>query len=191
MARPREFNEQTAIDQALTIFCKQGYKGSSLQDLIQAMGISKSSFYETFDSKHELFLTTLKRFHETRAIYNFIDSDFKLPAKTIIINLFRSIIDSIINGKGGCLFGNCAVEFSRADPQVTAQITRGIKQLELTFSQILVHGQKNREISKKLNIEITACHLMTTFYGLQIMANAGLSREALDEIAINAVAILD
>ena len=191
MVRPREFNEQTAIDQALIIFCKQGYKGSSLQDLIRAMGISKSSFYETFGSKHEFFLNILRRFHETSAIYNFVDPNFTRPAKIIIMNLFRCIIDSIMDGKGGCLFGNCAVEFSDTNPQVTAEIAHGVKQLEQTFSDILKYGQKNAEIPKRLNVQTTARQLIVTFYGLQVMANTGLTREALNEIAANAITILD
>lgn len=192
MVRPREFDTQTAVDQALCVFRKQGYKGSSLHDLIRAMSISKSSFYETFGSKYELFLATLTRFHETEAVYHFTDLKNDIPAKTMIAGMFRQLIDSVINGKGGCMFGNSAVEFSGTDPEVTAQIANGIKQLEQVFYQILMREQKNGEIlSVKHNIRTTARQLTATFYGLQIMANANLNREMLNDIASNAVAMLD
>jgi len=191
MVRPREFDTQTAIDQALRVFRKQGYKGSSLHDLIRAMGISKSSFYETFGSKYELFLTTLIRFHKTEAIYQFTDPTINIPAKSLISDMFRQLIDSVINGTGGCMFGNSAVEFSGTDPKVTAQIANGINQLEEVFYQILMREQKNRTISAQHNLRNIARQLTATFYGLQVMANANLNREVLNEIASNATAILD
>ena len=191
MVRPRKFDTQTAVDQALCVFRKQGYKGSSLHDLIRAMGISKSSFYETFSSKYELFLTTLIRYHETEAIYQLIDPNIDIPAKTMITDIFRQLIDNVIEGKGGCMFGNCAVEFSNTDQEVTARIANGIKQLEQMFYQILMCEQKNGEISEKRNIRATARQLTATFYGLQIMANANLNRELLNEIASNAVEMMD
>lgn len=191
MVRPREFDPQIAIDRALSVFRKQGYKGSSLQDLIRAMGISKSSFYETFGSKYELFLTTLTRFHHTDAIYQTTITNVDIPAKTMITDMFNQLIDSVINGEGGCLFGNSAVEFSSTDTEVTAQITNGIKRLEQLFYQILMRKHINGEIWAKHNIQTTARQLTTTFYGLQIMANANIDRKVLDEIVSNAVAILD
>ena len=191
MVRPREFDTQTAVDQALCVFRKQGYKGSSLLDLIRAMGISKSSFYETFGSKYELFLTTLVRFHETGAIYQLIDPNIDIPAKTIITGIFRQLIDNVIEGKGGCMFGNCAIEFSNTDQEVTARIANGIKQLEQMFYQILMCEPKNGKIPEKHKLRATARLLTATFYGLQTMANANLDQEILNEIASNAVAMLD
>ncbi len=191
MPRPREFNTQTVIDQALCVFRKQGYKGSSLQDLIRAMGISKSSFYETFGSKYALFLTALSRFDETEAIYQFVDPNLDIPAKTMITDVFTQLIDSVVEGKGGCLYGNCAIEFSNADQEVISKISNGINQLDAMFQKILIMGQKNGEFSKENNIQNTAQQLTTTFYGLQIMANANFDGAALNKIILNAVAELD
>lgn len=191
MVRPREFETQIAVDQALYVFQRKGYKGSSLHDLISAMNISKSSFYETFGSKHELLLTTLNRFHETKAVYCYRDSVNTGSVKNIIADIFRDLINHVSEGKGGCLFGSCAIEFSDTDPAVTTQIARGIKHLEQFFYQILMRGQKNAEISDKHNMRATALQLTTTFYGLQIMANANLDRDILDEIITHSIEIFD
>jgi TetR/AcrR family transcriptional repressor of nem operon len=190
MVRPREFETEVAVDQALSVFQKKGYKGSSLQDLISAMNISKSSFYETFGSKHDLFLTTLARFHKTKAVYCFIDPT-SIPAKSIIADIFRGLIESVVEGKGGCMFGSSAIEFANSDPEITVQITNGIERLEQLFFQVLVRGQKNTEISDKHNIQIIAKQLTTMFYGLQIMANANLDGDVLDEIVSQTVAMLE
>ena len=66
MGRPREFNAEQALEQAMEVFWARGYEATSLQDLIGAMEISKSSFYEAFGSKRELFLSAIGHYIDTR-----------------------------------------------------------------------------------------------------------------------------
>ena len=61
MARPREFSTDDALGQAMDMFWSKGYQATTLGDLTRAMGISKSSFYDTFGSKHALYLSSLER----------------------------------------------------------------------------------------------------------------------------------
>ncbi len=62
MARPREFSTDDALGQAMDVFWSKGFQATTLGDLTRAMGISKSSFYGTFGSKHELYLSSLERY---------------------------------------------------------------------------------------------------------------------------------
>ncbi|MCH7554884.1 MAG: TetR family transcriptional regulator, partial [Proteobacteria bacterium] len=64
-ARPREFDTTQALDRAMRVFWAQGYDATSLCDLLCAMGLSKSSLYETFGSKHELYLAALDHYNRT------------------------------------------------------------------------------------------------------------------------------
>ena len=89
------------------------------------------------------------------------------------------------------MFGTSAVEFSGADSEVTSRIAKGIKQLEQLFHEVLMRDRKNGAISAKHNLRTTARQLTATFYGLQVMANANMNREELDQIASNAVKMLD
>ena len=65
MGRPREFDEINVLERAMEAFWARGYDGTSLQDLLLVMGLSKSSFYETFGSKHDLFLRALEHYTST------------------------------------------------------------------------------------------------------------------------------
>lgn len=179
MSRPKEFNEHAAIDKAMTLFRLQGYKGTSLQDLTKVMGISKSSFYDSFGSKRELYLSCLSRFHDTKAIYNYVDPKQNRAAKTVIKDIYLTVIDSVISGNGGCMFAGSAMEFSNSDANVTATIANGISHLEKMFQRLLKQGKKDGEFANNLNVKNASKNLISTFYGLQIMARTGADRQTL------------
>ncbi|HEX9701827.1 MAG TPA: TetR/AcrR family transcriptional regulator, partial [Rhodospirillales bacterium] len=65
MPRPREFETSEALNQAMQVFWTKGYEATSLADLIGAMNLSKSSFYDTFGSKHEVFLAAIEHYKQT------------------------------------------------------------------------------------------------------------------------------
>src|SRR5260370_36266445 len=60
--RPREFDADAALEQAMRLFWLKGYLGTSVSDLTEALGISRASLYAAFGSKDELFLAALERY---------------------------------------------------------------------------------------------------------------------------------
>ena len=191
MARARQFDGEKALEQALTLFRKQGYQASSLADLMKTMGLSRSSFYATFGSKHELFLATLASFDKTAAIYNVIEPDSGLPSKALLAQVFARAIASVIGGQGGCLFGNCAVEFSSADQPVLDHVTNGMQQLQEMFAEVIEIGQRKGDVPKDKSAQAIASNLVATYYGIQTMAKAGLSLDALKQVISQALLQLD
>src|ERR1700761_9480532 len=108
MARPREFDETEALTRARELFWRDGYAATSLAGLLDAMAISKSSFYETFGSKHELFLRALADYQDERASQVETQLARGPDARAAIEALFRNI------GHGeqakGCMSCNEAIE---------------------------------------------------------------------------------
>lgn len=62
MARPREFDTDTAVRAALYVFWRKGYAATTMKDLEQATGMGRMSLYNAFGSKEELFLAALERY---------------------------------------------------------------------------------------------------------------------------------
>ena len=62
MGRSKAFNEELVLDKAIEVFWAKGYEATSIQDLVDAMGIQRGSLYGTFGSKQELFLKSLDRY---------------------------------------------------------------------------------------------------------------------------------
>ena len=95
MARALEFDYDKAIARATRVFWKKGYSGTSLRDLLKAIGIGEGSFYNTLKSKKQLFLACLEHYNDTvgrrRGEALFSPSS----AKEGIRGFFKSVLDDL------------------------------------------------------------------------------------------------
>jgi len=62
VARPREFDRDEALAKAIKVFASHGFEGASTETLLNGMGISRQSMYDTFGDKRRLYLEALQRY---------------------------------------------------------------------------------------------------------------------------------
>ncbi len=194
MARPREFDSQDALEKAMDVFWAEGYEAASLADLIAAMGISKSSFYDTYGSKHELLLSALDHYNETvgRRATALILEHPEGP-KAGIAAALNSVLKQCHDpgGRRGCLIGNCAVELAPHDPAVAARVRHGGERLEDAFFQALRRGQALGEIPKRADARALARFLTCSLNGLAVMAKATAAPGTMEDAVRVALSTLD
>ena len=65
MARTKTFDPSVALEQAMAVFWLKGYEATSMQDLVEAMGINRASLYATFGDKRQLFLAAIAHYDAT------------------------------------------------------------------------------------------------------------------------------
>ncbi|MEX6505761.1 TetR/AcrR family transcriptional regulator [Jiella sp. M17.18] len=102
--RPREFDIDEALDKAIDLFWRQGYEGTSLADLVAAMGITKPSLYAAFGNKEELFRKAVDRYSEQRLAL--VDAIFDDPSSRRAIERFLMLFTGAEQPEGapcGCL----------------------------------------------------------------------------------------
>ncbi len=192
MARNQEFNTQDALEQAMRVFWDKGYKGASLNILLDAMDIGKGSFYATFGSKYALFLEALKLYRLKYAmVCEMRNIMHDLPAKKAIERVLVRVVDRIIEDKRCCMLGKTALEFLQSDAVIAEEIEAGVKQVEETFKQLVIRGQINQEISAEKDPELMAYFLTSVFYGLQITGSATQNRLALEGVIVSTLTLLD
>jgi len=104
MGRPREFDEQAALDAAMRVFWEKGFEGTSLDDLTAAMGINRSSLYSTFGDKEELFQRVMVRYGEGPMSY-ISEALAHSKARAVIEALLRTTVEFLADPKHprGCL----------------------------------------------------------------------------------------
>jgi AcrR family transcriptional regulator len=185
MARPVEFNRDEVLDRAMDIFWEKGYEATSLQDLIDSMDLSKSSFYNTFESKHNLFTETLRRYNDcmTRPLAEALNNS--VSGIDFIVSVFNEVIDQANTpiGMKGCFLMNTAAEFARNDPAIGDILESGFNKIEVIFLRAIEKAQSLGEIPNDKDASALANFLVCNMSGLKTMAKAGIKHTRLKHIA--------
>src|SRR5258708_21571234 len=104
--RPSVFGRDAALKEAMKLFWERGYQGTSFDDLIHAMGISASSFYNSFGSKEELYCEATQSYVESYGRWFFgILNDESTDTRTAFSRLFAATAEEFTRGAHtpGCI----------------------------------------------------------------------------------------
>lgn len=179
MGRPRTFDEESAVDRAMDLFWRKGYRGTTPQDLADAVGIGKGSLYNAFGSKRELFALTLDRYRDQQAVQ--VDQALEGPGsvKERIAAALELLIDMNFADpdRRGCLAVNTAAELAGFDEDATERVRAMFERTANTFLDVIRAGQASGEISRDLDPEALATHLLTTLVGVQLLSKTSRDPE--------------
>ncbi|MET9863019.1 TetR/AcrR family transcriptional regulator [Streptomyces smyrnaeus] len=196
MARPRLFDEERALDAAMRAFWEKGYEATSTQDLCEATGLGRSSIYNTFSSKHDLFQRALTRYVDAMTAQQLeILEDVERSALERIEALFARIIEQEFEQRRagrsiGCLSVNTTVELAARDPEVDRVLTRDLRVRLDALRAAIEAGQRAGEITADREPEALARFVNAVIGGMRVSAQGGADRPALKGIAATAVSAL-
>jgi len=193
MARPREFDTDSALERAMKAFWAKGYKATSLDELCAATGLSRSSLYAAFGGKRELLHRSLDRYQEQAAARVTAALARPGPVRGAIVAFVNDLIDRIVEGPGrrGCFIGNCAAELARGDRVTAARVRLGLERIEGLFRDALGRGQARGEIAATADVGSLARFLVAGIQGLRLVGKANPDRAALEGIAAVMLRCLD
>lgn len=167
--RPKIFNEQTAIHQAVDLFWRKGYEASSTDELIQVMGVQRGSFYHSFKSKRDLYILALDT-HENES-FNVFEKELNksdLPMK-VLKNAFLQLADCSDNEHMlGCFAGNTIAEFSGIDEELVNHAKKHLKRLEGIMVRQIRTSQQSGELKTKEDAVLLGRYLLNLWNGVNI-----------------------
>ncbi len=184
MARSKAFNEEEVLDKAVAVFWAKGYEATSMQDLVEAMGIQRGSLYATFGSKQQLFLQSLERYGKV-VVKQFLDIlESKVSAIESIELFFAQLVEHLLTAGPlrSCLVTNSAIERGLRDEATKQQVLHLLNALEMGFYKTLERAQKNGEISTELDLNKLANFLTSNMQGLLVMGKVCSERSVLEGI---------
>lgn len=197
MARHKEFNQDVVLDKAMKLFWQHGYEAASTRILLDGMGIGRGSFYDTFGSKHNLYLAALQRYQETSSgkIFASVNDPTlaaSLTATEKIERIFDTIIDEAMgpNGRWGCLLINTAVELAHIDKEVEKTSRLTVDMIEQIFHQLLTEAQEEGELSTDKDITQISHALVNTFLGIRVLAKMNPKRQLMQDSVDAALTML-
>lgn len=191
MAGKKSFVPELALDKAMGLFWKQGYEATSIEELVECMGLGRGSIYDTFGDKHALYLAALMRYL-TNNQGSF--AALQQPTGTLYETLewfFQATIEDLLNDPAhrGCFLVNASMEMAPHDPEVNKLVQRALEAIEEAFYRLLIRAQIAGELSWTQEPHQYAHFLLATLVSIRALARARQDRRVLEDVVKTALSL--
>lgn len=189
MAGTRQFDEDEMLADALDVFWRKGFTGTSMIDLAQATGIQRGSLYNAYGDKEQLFLLAFDRYAK-----RFLDSAQHALAtpdpRTALTAFFEAAIANMTSGSPsrGCLTTKTALEMDGLGPAIEARVKHLIDNLTSLITTALSGPQA--ELTLAIEPKAAADLVVTFTRGLAVMERVHHNRKRLKQAAAQLVQVL-
>lgn len=185
--RPRRYERDSALNDAMSAFWERGYSGTSLDMLGTAMGMNRPSLYAAFGDKRALYLSVLERYAAggLAAMHNALASGHSLRAA--LMNVYEASLNLYFANEGGSaqgcfLIGTAATE-AQANEDVRHRLRAALMGFDTEFEARILQAQTEGEISSTLNPNLLAQIASSILHSLAVRSRAGDSKESLRLLA--------
>jgi AcrR family transcriptional regulator len=183
MGRPRNFEVETALENAMLVFWEKGYDGASLTELTEAMNMSRPSMYAIFGNKEELFNKALDRYANGPATF-WREAMNEPTARKVVERLMYNVADSVTEpGKPtGCLTVQAALACSKASESIHRELNIQRAKTTAVLQKRLERAQADGDFPYSVDPSSFAQYVTTVTQGISVKGAEGVSREQLYEI---------
>ena len=191
MARSKEFDREIVLDEATDLFWEKGYESTSMEDLVERMGIGRASLYDTFGSKHELFALAMERYAE-RLEDKFLGA-LRAPGspRRIVSEFLLALVDrNSEDTQRGCLMVKSALTTARDDPETAERIREYTARIEEAFYELFLRARAERELAPGQSPRALARYFTSVLQGLSITATINENRKAVRDVVRTALSVL-
>lgn len=193
MARPREFDEEVALETAVLCFWEYGYEASSIRDLAGKMGITSASLYNAFGDKRSLYRRALDHYVKISFCDRVGRFEEHLPPREALLAFLNEIVDRSLNDARakGCMLVNSALEVAPRDPEFQRVIANVLTQVEAFFRRCAEAGQRDGTISTSQSATDLGRLLIGVLMGIRVLARSRPERDLLEGLIRPVISLLD
>jgi len=188
MGRPREFDTEKALDEAMEVFWRHGYEGATIAELTGAMGINPPSLYAAFGSKEGLLKAALDRYCEKRD--EFMAEVLTAPtARDVVERLLLRVADKQTDPDNppGCLLVAGGLACGPGSENVPFELAAHRAQAEDQLRERFIRAREEGDLAADANPTALARYLSAVIAGMGVLASSGATREDLRQIALVSV----
>jgi AcrR family transcriptional regulator len=185
MGRPREFDTEKALDEAMEVFWRHGYEGATVAELTEAMGINPPSLYAAFGSKEGLLRAALDRYTEKRA--DFMHEVLGAPtARDVVERLLLHIADTQTDPENppGCLLVAGGLACGPGAENVPFELAARRDHAEDELRQRFIRAKLEGDLASDADPKALARYLSAVIAGMGVLACSGTTRDDLRKIAL-------
>lgn len=168
--RTKTFEPDEIADAAMKVFWQRGYAATSVQNLVEGTGLSRSSLYSTFENKQGLYQQALRRYQAvTSSNVELLASSGS--AKDLIRQLLMRIVEDELNDmhRRGCLVANATLELAGQDEAVAELVAHNFQRLQKALEELIQRGQESGEVAAKKSPRALARFFVNTMQGLRVL----------------------
>lgn len=192
--RPRAYDPQTALQQALGVFWSTGYSGASLDSIATAAGMNRPSLYAAFGDKHALYIKALEQYWEfAAAAMHEALTDNALTLEQALMRFYEGQLSIYFSGEGqprGCFAIGTATTEAVEDAEIRDVLSDRLSRLDAELETRLRAAIDSGELKSDADPAALAVLASSLLHSISIRARAGKSREELTELARNAVSVI-
>ena len=185
MARSKTFDEAEALQKALDTFWHRGYHATSMQDLVDTMGINRASLYDTFGDKHQLFMRALHQYQQqsSQGLHE-LTANAEVAAPVRIRHILDLMASQALadDQRRGCFMVNVTTELAPHDAEAQALVCQNQQFLEELLTDMLRHGQERGEVRSTATPQAQARLLISVLNGMRVMAKANPDPQILRDV---------
>ncbi|WP_031526972.1 TetR/AcrR family transcriptional regulator [Dyadobacter crusticola] len=193
MARTKDFNEEEVLEKAVCLFWHKGYNGTSMQELVDHLGISRSSLYDTYADKHTLYVKALEHYQNTSGGKMCEIINESTSARQAIRRLLELVTVDLLNDEQhkGCFMVNAEVEIASHDEEVKQIVRRNEEWIEDAFFRAIRKGQESGEIANTQDARALARFIFNNVKGIRVSAKSVTDRSFFEDIIKITLSVLD
>ena len=193
MARTKEFDTDNVVSKAIDVFWSKGFEATSIQDLVDAMGINRGSIYATFGDKAGLFDVALQRYQMDAPSQRLLEKAESGDPRAEIELFFSMLLkrDSDRSIQRGCLITNSIAELSARDEKLATRFRAGVRHVEDAFYTLIKRGRETGDIAPWRDARPLARSLLATAQGMIVLSKVDPGQETLADIATTALSQLE
>lgn len=193
MARSKEFDTNLVFHKAMELFGHYGYEGTSLQILLDGLGIARQSLYDTYGTKRDLFIRAVKHYvnEKSSAVVTYLEQTG--PVKPVITRIFYEIVAALQDEdrRKECLILYSAIDQVPHDPEIAELFEQDQLRLEKAFHEALVRADNQGELGVQQDLLALAKYLYYSRYALTQVAKLTNDPKVLEEITAVTLSALD
>ena len=170
MPKVETFDRDLVIKQATDVFHNKGYNATSMQDLVDATGLNRSSIYNSFESKLNLFidcLTAYQNKYHNKTSNVLLDAKNPINAIELLFQLYKNEMLKDKDNKG-CMIINCKSEMANHNERITNFLLQNQKNTLLFLEDLISKGQKEHYINSDKSAQDYAIYLFSALQGFRM-----------------------
>ena len=182
--RPRSFDRPQALGEALKLFWERGYEGTSFDDLVAAMRISPSSFYNSFGSKERLYREAVECYLASSGEWFLGELDADADTRTAFRSLLRTAAREFTRADrpSGCMISLAGTHVPPALDAVRATMAGHRMDAEAAMAARIRRGIADGDVPARTDAAALAAFYGALSRGLAVQARDGASTQRLLDI---------